>query len=83
MITRKFRLIIERNNSRFSDNASVLIDIQTSFIAPTRYMMYSLDMPKWMRDMLDKDLQLVKDEIDDHGKSLWEGSNGMEILIKV
>jgi hypothetical protein len=84
MITRKFRLIIERNKTRFSDNSSVLIDIQTSFIRETRYSILSVDIPKWMKDMLgDPDYQLVKDRLDEHGKKLWEGKDGVELIINL
>jgi len=84
MTKRTFRLIIERNGSKFSDNCSVFIDIQTSFIQDEKYFLLSIEVPKWMRDMLgDSDYQLVKNKLDENGKVLWIGRNGMELNIKI
>jgi hypothetical protein len=82
MTTRKFRLIIQRNNQKFSDNASVVMDIRTSFIADTSYTIYELIIPKWMEDMLGKDdFKLLETRIDDLGETLYKGYNGMELHI--
>jgi hypothetical protein len=37
-----------------------------------------------MKDMLgDPDYQLVKDRLDEHGKKLWEGKDGVELIINL
>jgi hypothetical protein len=85
MTTRKFRLIIEKSsNNKFSDKCSVMIDTHTSFMRDTKYTMFSLQISKWMREMLGEyDLPRVKNKIEEMGKQLWDGKDGMEITIKI
>ena len=84
MTNRKIRLIIERNKSRFSDNCSLGIDRHMNFMSDPRYNVIGLQMAKWMRDMLgDDDYKRVRVKLEEKGKELYYGKDGMEILIKL
>ena len=83
MTNRKIRLVIERNKSRFSDNCSVLVDDGSDYMNRRKPNVISLEMPKWMRDMLGDDYSFVRSKVDDMGREFIKGFNGMEILIKI
>jgi hypothetical protein len=49
-----------------------------------RYNVIGLQMAKWMRDMLgDDDYKRVRVKLEEKGKELYYGKDGMEILIKL
>lgn len=84
MTERKFRLVIERNGSSFSDECEVLVDVNILLMSKCRYTVFKVFIPKWMKDMLGKiDYEIVKNKIEDMGKELCLGDDGMEIRISV
>lgn len=84
MIERKFRLVIERNGTSFSGDCQALIDVNVLLMFNPHYKVFSITIPKWMRDMLgDLDHKTVREKINEMGKDLYNSVDGKEIRIKL
>lgn len=84
MKNRKFRLIIERNKAKFSDNSSALLDSRNLLTGKNKVSLLSLEISKWMKDLLgDVDYKRTRDKVEEKVEDLWVGNDGMDLNIKL